>query len=350
MDSKTLERLDNIQELDRMLDVVANQSKDEIISGKKELVDAKKHSKLTFSIKENDKDVEITKDVYEVITSRDGMIWHELYDDQGNLLNELSDEQFQKGKLLTDLGEASFDENSLMAKVYDSQGDKSLSELENEQSADIADALGMKQEDVKTLDIVKVGDNQDKASNSEKLADAQRQLAMLANIGFTIDTNELANSKETIREFLNIDADNLLIVKVNSEWKALKVNDNGSIEIENNLQIADNSKTFSSIGRDGHTETRQPTVEFRRKDNPDYSLAIDTNKENKTQAFLVAGESRTASEIEAEHVKSPYADVKNNELLIEAEQNPNEENIKDEEEEKDIHEPDEPSLEPNHLY
>ena len=349
MDSNTLERLDNIQDLDRMLDTVANQSKEEIISGKKELVDIAKHSKLTFNIKENGQDVEVTKDVYEVITDRNGMLWHELYDDQGNLLNELSDEQFQKGKILTDLGEASFDENSLISKVYSSENDKSLSELEQEQTEAISNTLGMNKEDIKTLNLISI--NTQKSPNSEKVADAQNKLAMLANIGFTIDTSELATSNETIKEFLNIDADNLLIVKVNDDWKALKINDDGSMEIEDNLQISDNSKSFSTIGRDGNSETRQPTVEFRRKDNSDYSLAIDTNKESKTQAFLVAGESRTASEIEVESTVSPYADVKNNELLLEAEQNPNDKDVDDEpDEDKDIHEPDEPSLEPGSKY
>lgn len=350
MDSNVLERLENIKELDRMLDVVANQSKDEIISGQKELVDVTKHTGLTFLIEENGKEVEVTKDIYEVITNKNGMLWHEIYDDQGNMLNELSDDQFQKGKMLTELGEGSFGDKSLMTGIYNSQDDKSLSELESEQNADIAKTLGMKQEDIKDLGITQISDKPKNEPISAKAEAAREQLARLANMGFAIDTNELATSNETIKEFLNIDANNLLIVKVNSEWKAIKINEDGTMEIENNLQIADNSKPFTTVGRDGNQETRQPSVEFIRKDNPDYSLAIDTNKENKTQAFLVAGESRTASEVEAQTTQSPYADAKNNELLMEAEQNPNDKVVTVSEEDKDIHEPDEPSLEAGPKY
>jgi len=350
MDSNVLERLENIKELDRMLDVVANQSKDEIINGQKELVDVTKHANLTFLVEENGKEVEVTKDIYEVITNRNGILWHEIYDDQGKMLNELSDDQFQKGKMITELGEASFGDKSLMSGIYSSQDDKSLSELENEQNSDMAKLLGMKQEDIKDLGITQISDSSKKEPISAKAEAAREQLARLANMGFTIDTNELATSNETIKEFLNIDANNLLIVKVNSEWKAIKVNEDGTMEVENNLQISDNSKPFSTVGRDGNQESRQPSVEFRRKDNPDYSLAIDTNKENKTQVFLVAGESRTASEIEVQTTQSPYADAKNNELLMEAEQNPNDKDVTNDEEDKDLHEPDEPSLESGPKY
>lgn len=350
MDSNALERLENIKELDRMLDVVANQSKEEIISGQKELVDVTKHAGLTFLVEENGKEVEVTKNIYEVITNRNGIFWHEIYDDQGNMLKELSDDQFQKGKMLTELGEASFGDKSLMTGIYASQDDKSLSELESEQNADISQALGMKQEDIKNLGIMQISDKPKNEPTSAKAEAAREQLARLANMGFTIDTNELATSNETIKEFLNIDANNLLIVKVNSEWKAIKVNENSTMELENNLQIADNSKTFTTVGRDGNQESRQPSVEFIRKDNSDYSLAIDTNKENKTQAFLVAGESRTASEIELQTTQSPYADAKNNELLMEAEQNPNDKDVTNDEEDKDLHEPDEPSLESGPKY
>lgn len=348
MSSNTLERLNNIRDLNRMLDVVANQSKEDIVSGKKELVDIKEYFQLTFNIKENEQDVQVTKNIYEVITNRSGTFWHELYDDQGNLLNELTDEQFQKGKILTDLGEASFDENSLMGKVYSNESSKSLLELENEQNDDISKVLNMNKEDIKDLGIIQIDCSKD-VPVSEKALEAKKQLSLLANLGFSIDSNQLATSKETIKEFLNIDADNLLIVKVNSEWKAIKVNDDGSMEVENNLQISDSSKSFSTIGRDSNLETHVPNIEFRREDNPDYSLAIDTNKENKTQAFLVAGDSRTALEIESQSIQSPYADVKNNELLLQAEQNPNEQELTGTED-KDIHEPNEPSLENSHIY
>lgn len=338
MEENITERLESIGQLHNMLDTVTNNNKNQIVQGKKEIVDITKHSQLSFEIEEN---VELTKDVYEVITDKNGVMWHEFYDDHGVLLNEISDEEFQKGKMLTELGQGTFQEHSLIDSIYHREDDKSLTELENEQNDEIANTLGMNKDDIKELDILTFSDKS--STSSEKATDAKHQLDMLANIGFSIDTNELATSNETIKNFLNIDADRLLIVKVNGTWKTLAITESGKLEIEDNLQVVDTSKSFTTVNQNDVSESRYPTVEFRRKDNPDYSLAIDTNKENKTRAFLVVGESRTASEIEVDNTQSPYADVKNNELMQEAEQNPDQRDLDDDE--IDPHEPDEPSLE-----
>lgn len=336
------ERLDNIQELDNMIDVVANKNKGQIISGKKEIVDVTKHSELTFNIDNN----EVTIDIFEVITSEGGIINHEFYDKNGNLRAKVNDDAFQKGKMLTEIGEAEFDRTTLLANIYaKNNSDKSLSQLENEQTEEISNALGMDKNTIKDLNIIRFNDKD--ADISDKSKEAQNQLEILQNMGFSIDTNELATSKQTIKEFFNIDANNLLIIKINSEWKALKI-DNGKIEIEDNLKISSSTQSFSTINNNGEQETRMPSVEFRRQDNPDYSLAIDTNGESKTKTYIVAGDSRTASEIESDTITSPYAyaDAKNNELMQEATENPNASELDEEEleDDADIHEPDEPSL------
>lgn len=345
MEDNVTERLENIRELGNMLDVVTNKNKDVIISGKKELVDIIKHSDLTFEVENNNEKIEFTKNIFEVITNKDGKIWHELYDDQGTLLLEVPDEEFQKGKLLTQSGQIDLEDKNLISEIYKRDNDKSLIELESTQSKEVANVLGMKEEDIKDLNILKFNE---KTTTSDKANEAKKQLEKFRELGFPIDTSELATSEQTIKEFLNIDADKLLIIKINSEWKALKINDNGSMEIEDNLQITNSSKSFSTINADGNKEYITPTVEFRRKDNSDYSLAIDNSTEEKTQGYLVAGNSRTASEIETHNIKSPYIDTINNELLQEATENPDNEIIKAHD--KDPHEPDEPDLVqgPNH--
>ena len=335
------ERLDNIQELDNMLDVVVNKNKEQIINGKKEIVDITKHQDLTFNIDNK----EVTMDIYEIITSENGITNHEFYDKNGTLLAKVDDEEFQKGKMLTEIGEGEFDRNTLLSNIYSkNNSDKSLTQLENEQTEEIADALGTDKNTIRDLNIIRLSDK-DNTSSDNSREEAQSQLEMLKNMGFSVDTNELATSKQTIKEFFNIDANNLLIVKINTEWKALKI-DNGKIEIEDNLKISGSTQSFSTINNNGQQEIKAPSVEFRRQDNPDYSLAVDTNGESKPKVYIIAGDSRTASEIESDNVTSPYADVKNNELMQEASENPNLTELEDEEieEDSDIHEPDEPSL------
>lgn len=348
--NQELERLFDIQELDRMLDVVSNQKKDEIASGKEYAVDIIKHDSLTFKVKQNDQDIEVTQTVYEVLFEKDGELFHEFYNDQGKLLcPPISDKEYQEGKKIEELGLGNFEENSLMSTVYKDQSSKSLSELENEQIKEVSKALEMKPEDVKDLNIVQFNSQ---ASIDEQTKKAQEELKKYSALGMEIDTNELATSDDTIKEFLNIDADKLLAIQINGDWKLFDISD-GSLKLEKNLEISSSEKSFSTVEADGIHGTRLPEIEFRRKDNPDYSLAIDSNNsENKTQAFLIVGESRTATEIESASVKVPYSDYKNNELMKQAQENPDEELIvsihskkeKANDEEKDPHEPDERQL------
>ncbi len=107
-------------------------------------------------------------------------------------------------------------------------------------------------------------------------------------------------------------------------------------------QIDSKTKNTIPINEQGHQESRMAEIEFKRKDHPDYSIAIDSqNKENTTQIYLVAGSSRTATEIENKTVKQPYAEQINNERLKRAQENPDDE--KNPEQEADPHEP---TLEP----
>ena len=51
MDDNFMERLDNIQDLHRMLDTVTNQKQDQIISGQEEVYDVVRHDNMQFKPK-----------------------------------------------------------------------------------------------------------------------------------------------------------------------------------------------------------------------------------------------------------------------------------------------------------
>ena len=155
---------------------------------------------------------------------------------------------------------------------------------------------------------------------------------------------------------LQVDSDKLLIVQINGDWRALEVHDDGTMHLAKNLEIVDNNQAFNTIGDDGKHESRIPEIEFRRRDNPDISLAVDSNnRDNQPQLFIVAGNSRRGTEIETNYEVSPYADAKNNELVQRAQENPDDERIvepKDKEDEdldddRDPHEPSERILSEN---
>lgn len=347
MDSNFQERSENISELTQMLDTITNQKKEDIKTRKtKSIIDITKHSGITFSRNINGEAVTVTQNIYEVLIEKDDGIYHEFYDDQNKLLASIPDNTFEKGKELNELGLGTFDENSLEYNIYNDKNSKSLSELENEQSEEISKTLGIDPETAKELDIFSIDTNKSIEKNSEE---AKAKLEAYMHLGTVINTNELATSDETIKEFLNTDADKLLALRINGTWSILKVKKDGSLEVEKNLEAIDNNQTFSTVDNNGNKETRMPEIEFRRKDMPDYSLAIDsTNTENDTRFFLVAGNSRSATEIEANHRTSPYADAVNNELVQKAQENPDSKIVSDEE--KDPHEPAEPELSNKKYY
>ena len=338
------ERLEDIEDLDKMLDTVFDSKKDTIASGKEEIIDAIKHDGISFDITENGKEFTVTKNIYEVIVSKDGKTFHEIYDDQGNMLMPpISDESFINMKNLLETSNGEID-NKLLESVMKDESGKSLSELENENNKEIADALGMNEDDIKSLQIHSLISNEKdgKDKNTKNNPALESEVNALKNMGYTIDTTELATDEETIKEFLGTDANNLLVVKINSDWKIFKVGSDGSLELENNLEISANESAFHTVNEQGHKESRMAEIEFKRKDHPDYSIAIDSqNKENTTQIYLVAGNSRTATEIENKTVKQPYAEQINNERLKRAQENPDDE--KNPEQEADPHEP---TLEP----
>ena len=338
MDENMMQKQAEMDDLRGMLDRVANQKTDDIAKGKEELNDIKKYPNLTFNIEENGQKVEVTKNIYEVITTKDGEKWHEFYDDQGSKLLYMTDKEYQNIKSLNDLDDLSMDKGALIDGVINNEPDKSLLDMESEQTQEIADALGMDKETIETLDIVTTNGKEKNQSLDQKAKEAQEKLKQYAALGIEIDTRELATSDDTIKEALQVDADKLIVIRVNGDWKALEVGEDGSMHIAKNLQIVDNNQPFNTIGDDGRPERRIPEIEFRRKDNPDISLAVDSNnRENKTQLYIVAGNSRSAAEIETQYATSPYADAKNNELVQKAQENPNDERIV---EDVDPHEPD----------
>ena len=338
MDENMMQKQAEMDDLRGMLDRVANQKTDDIAKGKEELNDIKKYPNLTFNIEENGQKVEVTKNIYEVITTKDGKKWHEFYDDQGSKLLYMTDKEYQNIKSLNDLDDLSMDKGALIDGVINNEPDKSLLDMESEQTQEIADALGMDKETIETLDIVTTNGKEKNQSLDQKAKEAQEKLKQYAALGIEIDTRELATSDDTIKEALQVDADKLIVIRVNGDWKALEVGEDGSMHIAKNLQIVDNNQPFNTIGDDGRPERRIPEIEFRRKDNPDISLAVDSNnRENKTQLYIVAGNSRSATEIETQYATSPYADAKNNELVQKAQENPNDERIV---EDVDPHEPD----------
>lgn len=347
MEDNVMQKQEDMDELRRMLDTVANQDKDAISKGKQELVDVRKYTDVSFEIEQNGEKFTVTKNIYEVLVTKEGKSWHEFYDDQGDLLAKISDENYLRFKTSIEMGEADIDKNSLEYNILSKTPEKSLLELENEQKEQIAEVVEMDADTIKTLNILQTdGSRKSKEDQNQmqeqKKKEAQEKLKQFMALGIEVNTREMATSDDTIKEFLQVDADKLLIVQINGDWKALEIDNDGKMHLAKNLEIVDNNQTFNTIGDDGVPERRMPEIEFRRKDNPDISLAVDSNnKENQTQLYLVAGSSRSATELETKYNVSPYADAKNNELVQKAQENPDDERLdnKEEEEERDPHEP-----------
>ena len=345
MEDNVRQREEDMDELRKMLDTVANQNKDEISKGKEELVDISKYKDVSFQLEQNGEKFTVTKNIFEILLTKDGEAWHEFYDDQGNLLAKVSEENYLSFKTAIEMGEADIDKNSLEYNILSKTPEKSLLELENEQKEQVADALGMDKDTIKTLNILQTDGSMKGKKNQnqmldEKKKEAQEKLKQFMALGIEVDTREMATSDDTIKEFLQVDADKLLIVQINGDWRALEIDNEGKMHIAKNLEIVDNNQSFKTIGDDGVPEKRMPEIEFRRKDNPDISLAVDSNnKENQTQLYLIAGNSRSATELETKFNVSPYADAKNNELVQRAQENPDDERIvhpkKEDKEEKD---------------
>ena len=335
MEDNVMQKQADMDELHRMLDTVANQDKDAISKGKEELVDVRKYKDVTFETEQNGQKVTLTKNIFEVLTTRDGEPWHEFYDDQGKLMARISDKNYLNFKSAIETGNLDIDKESLEYNILSEKPEKSLLELEDEQKEQVAESLGMDKETIQTLGIMPVDGNQKTLTLDEQKKNLQEQIQKFATLGMEIDTRELATSDDTIKEILGLDSDKLLIVQINGDWRALEVHDDGTIGMAKNLEIIDNKQAFNTVGDDGRHESRIPEIEFRRKDNTNISLAVDSNnRENQPQLYIVAGNSRSGAEIETNYTVSPYADSINNELVQKAQENPDEE--------RDPHEPDEP--------
>lgn len=350
MEDNTLQKQENIEELRKMLDTVANQDKEEIAKGKEELVDVRKYNSVSFVKEENGEKHTLTKNIFEVLMTKDGESWHEFYDDQGKLMAKISDEKYLSFKSAIETGKMDGDKESLEYNILSEKPEKSLLELEEEQKEQVAEAVGMDKETIQTLGIMPVDGKQKPLREQQK--ETQEKLKQYMALGMEIDTRELATSDDTIKEMLGIESDKLLLVQINGDWRALEVNKDGTMHIAKNLEIVDNNQRFNTVGDDGRHESRIPEIEFRRRDNTDISLAVDSNnRENQPQLFIVAGNSRSGAEIETNYQVSPYADAKNNELVQRAQENPDAERIveprakeDDEQEEVDPHEPGERNL------
>ena len=354
MEDNVMQKQADMEELRKMLDTVANQDKDAISKGKEELVDIRKYNGVTFETEQNGQKVTLTKNIFEVLVTKDGETWHEFYDDQGTLMARISDENYLNFKSAIEAGNIDVDKGSLEYNILSEKPEKSLLELEDEQKEQVAESLGMDKETIQTLGIMSV-DGKQKPLNEQR-QEVQEKLKQYMALGMEIDTRELATSDDTIKEMLQVDSDKLLIVQINGDWRALEVHDDGTMHLAKNLEIIDNNQAFNTIGDDGKHESRIPEIEFRRRDNPDISLAVDSNnRENQPQLFIVAGNSRRGTEIETNYEVSPYADAKNNELVQRAQENPDDERIvepKDKEDEdldddRDPHEPSERILSEN---
>ena len=333
MEDNVMQKQADIEELRKMLDTVANQDKDAISKGKEELVDIRKYNQISFVIEQNAQKITLTKDIFEVLTTRDGEKWYEFYDDQGNLMARISDENYLNFKSAIEAGSVDIDNESLEYNILSNEPDKSLLELENEQKEQVAEAVGMDQETIQTLGIMLVDAKKEPLDEQKK--DVQEKLKQYMALGMEIDTRELATSDDTIKEMLGLDSNKLLVVQINGDWRAIEVQEDGTMHLAKNLEIIDNNQAFNTISDDGKHESRIPEIEFRRKDNTDISLAVDSNnRENQPQLFIVAGNSRSATEIETKYAVSPYADSINNELVQRAQENPDDD--------RDSHEPDEP--------
>ena len=354
MEDNVMQKQADMDELRKMLDTVANQDKDAISKGKEELVDVRKYNQISYEVEQNGQKVTLTKNIFEVLVTKDGETWHEFYDDQGTLMARISDENYLNFKSAIETGNLDIDKESLEYNILSEKPEKSLLELEDEQKEQVAEAVGMDKETIQTLGIMPV-DGKQKPLN-EQGQEVQEKLKQYMALGMEIDTRELATSDDTIKEMLQVDSDKLLIVQINGDWRALEVHDDGTMHLAKNLEIVDNNQAFNTIGDDGKHESRIPEIEFRRRDNPDISLAVDSNnRENQPQLFIVAGNSRRGTEIETNYEVSPYADAKNNELVQKAQENPDDERIvepKDNEDEdldddRDPHEPSERILSEN---
>ena len=354
MEDNVMQKQADMDELRKMLDTVANQDKDAISKGKEELVDVRKYNQISYEVEQNGQKVKLTKNIFEVLVTKDGEPWHEFYDDQGKLMARISDKNYLNFKSAIETGNLDIDKESLEYNILSEKPEKSLLELEDEQKEQVAESLGMDKETIQTLGIMPV-DGKQKPLN-EQGQEVQEKLKQYMALGMEIDTRELATSDDTIKEMLQVDSDKLLIVQINGDWRALEVHDDGTMHLAKNLEIIDNNQAFNTIGDDGKHESRIPEIEFRRRDNPDISLAVDSNnRENQPQLFIVAGNSRRGTEIETNYEVSPYADAKNNELVQRAQENPDDERIvepKDKEDEdldddRDPHEPSERILSEN---
>ena len=354
MEDNVMQKQADMDELRKMLDTVANQDKDAISKGKEELVDVRKYNQISYEVEQNGQKVKLTKNIFEVLVTKDGEPWHEFYDDQGKLMARISDKNYLNFKSAIETGNLDIDKESLEYNILSEKPEKSLLELEDEQKEQVAESLGMDKETIQTLGIMPV-DGKQKPLNEQR-QEVQEKLKQYMALGMEIDTRELATSDDTIKEMLQVDSDKLLIVQINGDWRALEVHDDGTMHLAKNLEIIDNNQAFNTIGDDGKHESRIPEIEFRRRDNPDISLAVDSNnRENQPQLFIVAGNSRRGTEIETNYEVSPYADAKNNELVQRAQENPDDERIvepKDKEDEdldddRDPHEPSERILSEN---
>ena len=354
MEDNVMQKQADMDELRKMLDTVANQDKDAISKGKEELVDVRKYNQISYEVEQNGQKVTLTKNIFEVLVTKDGEPWHEFYDDQGKLMARISDKNYLNFKSAIETGNLDIDKESLEYNILSEKPEKSLLELEDEQKEQVAESLGMDKETIQTLGIMPV-DGKQKPLNEQR-QEVQEKLKQYMALGMEIDTRELATSDDTIKEMLQVDSDKLLIVQINGDWRALEVHDDGTMHLAKNLEIIDNNQAFNTIGDDGKHESRIPEIEFRRRDNPDISLAVDSNnRENQPQLFIVAGNSRRGTEIETNYEVSPYADAKNNELVQKAQENPDDERIvepKDKEDEdldddRDPHEPSERILSEN---
>ena len=335
MEDNVMQKQADMDELRKMLDTVANQDKDAISKGKEELVDVRKYNQISYEVEQNGQKVKLTKNIFEVLVTKDGEPWHEFYDDQGKLMARISDKNYLNFKSAIETGNLDIDKESLEYNILSEKPEKSLLELEDEQKEQVAEAVGMDKETIQTLGIMPVDGNQKTLTLDEQKKNLQEQIQKFAALGMEIDTRELATSDDTIKEILGLDSDKLLIVQINGDWRALEVFDDGTISMAKNLEIIDNKQAFNTVGDDGRHESRIPEIEFRRKDNTNISLAVDSNnRENQPQLYIVAGNSRSGAEIETNYTVSPYADSINNELVQKAQENPDEE--------RDPHEPDEP--------
>ena len=314
MEDNVMQKQADMDELRKMLDTVANQDKDAISKGKEELVDVRKYNQISYEVEQNGQKVKLTKNIFEVLVTKDGEPWHEFYDDQGKLMARISDKNYLNFKSAIETGNLDIDKESLEYNILSEKPEKSLLELEDEQKEQVAESLGMDKETIQTLGIMSV-DGKQKPLNEQR-QEVQEKLKQYMALGMEIDTRELATSDDTIKEMLQVDSDKLLIVQINGDWRALEVHDDGTMHLAKNLEIIDNNQAFNTIGDDGKHESRIPEIEFRRRDNPDISLAVDSNnRENQPQLFIVAGNSRRGTEIETNYEVSPYADAKNNELV-----------------------------------